>query len=103
MKKTRDLRTFDEFYQFYLGEHLHPMSRRLHFFGTTISLILLATALVTQLWWLIALSLVQGYAFAWAGHFFFEHNKPATFQYPLRSFLADWRMWWEMLTRKITW
>jgi hypothetical protein len=32
---------------------------------------------------------VQGYAFAWAGHFFFEHNKPATLAYPWLSFLGD--------------
>jgi hypothetical protein len=24
--------------------------------------------------------LVQGYFFAWIGHFFVEHNKPATFK-----------------------
>ena len=29
---------------------------------------------------------------AWLGHFFFEHNKPATFQYPLWSFMGDWVM-----------
>ena len=32
---------------------------------------------------------MQGYAFAWAGHFFFERNKPATFSYPWLSFLGD--------------
>ncbi|WP_422460561.1 Mpo1-like protein [Endozoicomonas sp. ALB115] len=26
------------------------------------------------------------------GHFFFEHNKPATFKYPVYSFLGDWVM-----------
>jgi hypothetical protein len=47
------------------------------------------------------LALVQGYVFAWVGHFFYEHNKPATFQHPWLSFRGDWRMWWEMLTRRI--
>jgi len=53
------------------------------------------------MWWLVAIAFVQGYAFAWIGHFFFEHNKPATFTYPWFSFLGDWCLWWEMLTGKI--
>jgi hypothetical protein len=52
------------------------------------------------MWWLVAIAFVQGYAFAWVGHFFFEHNKPATFGYPCLSFLSDWFMWWEILTGK---
>jgi len=90
-------RTFGEFYPFYLSEHANRTSRRLHFIGTSIAAGLLPTAVATQSWWLIALALVQGYAFAWVGHFFFEHNKPATFQFPIFSFLGDWRMWWETL------
>ena len=35
------------------------------------------------------------------GHFFFEHNRPATFKYPGFSFVGDWRMWWDILTGKI--
>jgi hypothetical protein len=45
-------------------------------------------------------ALMQGYAFAWVGQFFFEHNKPATFTYPWLSFLGDFRLWWEILTGK---
>jgi hypothetical protein len=44
---------------------------------------------------------VIGYGFAWVGHFFFEHNKPATFQYPLYSLAGDWVMYKDMLTGKI--
>jgi len=47
------------------------------FAGTSIAAALFVAAVVTQMWWLIAVALVQGYAFAWIGHFFFEHNKPA--------------------------
>lgn len=94
-------RTLGEFYPFYLGEHANRTCRRLHFVGTTVTLVLLCAALLTHRWWLIALAIGQGYAFAWAGHFFFERNRPATFRYPALSFQGDWRMWWEMLTGRI--
>ena len=95
------IRTFADFYPFYLSEHANRVSRRLHFVGTSIALALLIAALITQVWWLILVALVQGYAFAWVGHFFFEHNRPATFKYPGFSFVGDWRMWWDIVTRKI--
>jgi len=43
---------------------------------------------------------LEAYAFAWVGHFFFEHTRPATFKYPLLSFMGDWRLWWDILTGK---
>jgi hypothetical protein len=100
MKKER-FKTFAEFYPFYLSEHKNRVSRRLHFVGTSIALAIFVAALTTQIWWLVALAFVQGYAFAWVGHFFFEHNKPATFKYPMFSFMGDWRLWWDVVTGKI--
>ena len=93
--------TFAEFYPFYLSEHSHQTSRRLHFVGTSIALVLLVSALLTRNPSLIFVALLQGYAFAWIGHFFFEHNRPATFKYPFYSFAGDWRMWADILTGKI--
>jgi hypothetical protein len=101
MNGWNSFRTFGEFYPFYLGEHANRSCRRLHFVGTTIAAVLIATALATQRWWLIALALIQGYAFAWVGHFFFAHNKPATFKYPWFSLMGDWRLWWDILNRGI--
>jgi hypothetical protein len=49
--------------------------------------------------WLIPLI---GYGFAWVGHFFYEHNKPATFQYPFYSFMADWVMFKDILAGKVS-
>lgn len=94
--------TFAEFYPFYLGEHRHPVSRRLHFLGSTNALALLLCWLAGGPLWLLPLALVQGYALAWVGHFFFEHNRPATFQYPVYSFLGDWRMWWDILRGRVS-
>jgi hypothetical protein len=101
MNKESSFRTFEDFYPFYLSEHANRISRRLHFTGTSIAAALLVAALLTRLWWLVALAVVQGYAFAWVGHFFFERNKPATFKYPWFSLMGDWRLWWDLLTRKL--
>lgn len=100
MNEEKRFRTFRDFYPFYLSEHSNRTSRSLHFAGTSIALALLVAAAVTQNWWLAAEALVQGYAFAWVGHFFFEHNKPATFRYPGFSLMGDWRLWWDILTGK---
>ena len=101
MNSEQRLLTFADFYPFYLSEHTNRVSRRLHFGGTSIAITLFVTAFVTQTWWLVAVAVVQGYAFAWVGHFFFEHNKPATFKYPCFSFMGDWKMWWQIVTGKV--
>ena len=93
--------SFTEFYLFYLGEHRNATCRALHFIGTSVALSLLILALVTSTLWLIAVAVVQGYAWAWVGHFGFEKNKPASFKQPLYSFMGDWVMWFQLLTGKI--
>ena len=87
------MQTFAEFWPFYLREHSRPKTRALHFAGTTLALLLLVGALALRSGWLALAALVLGYAFAWVGHFFVEHNRPATFKYPFWSFAADWKMW----------
>lgn len=93
--------SFADFYPYYLAEHSNRTCRRLHFIGSTIGLALMVFAVISGQLWLILLALVQGYAWAWVGHFFFEHNKPATFKYPWMSFKGDWVMWKDILTGKI--
>lgn len=95
--------TFREFYPFYLREHSNSTCRRLHFVGSSIVLLLLATAIVTGELALLWLLPVVGYGFAWVGHFFFEHNRPATFKYPLFSLMGDWVMFRDMLTGRVAW
>ena len=93
--------SFAEFFPFYLGEHRNATCRVLHFIGTSVGLALLITAIVSARYWLIPVAIVQGYAWAWVGHFGFEKNKPASFRQPLYSFMGDWVMWWQLLTGKI--
>ncbi|GHB06108.1 Mpo1-like protein [Shewanella indica] len=85
-------KSFAEFYPFYLSQHSDPVCRGLHYLGSTLVLLFLLFSLLSgQFVWLLALPVV-GYGFAWIGHFGFEHNKPATFQYPVYSLMADWVM-----------
>ena len=97
----KEYKTFDEFYPFYLSEHSNRACRRLHFFGSALALVLLACFIFTLNWMLLASLPVVGYGFAWAGHFFFEKNRPATFTYPLYSLIADWVMFKNILTGKL--
>ena len=93
--------SFTDFYPFYLAEHSNRTCRRLHFAGISLGLACFALAVATwNPWWLLA-GLLTGYAFAWVGHYFFEHNRPATFTYPFYSFLGDWVMWKDMLSGRI--
>ena len=96
-------RSFAAFYPFYLSEHANRTSRRLHVVGTSLALLLLVAAALLREPWLIVAAWVQGYAFAWVGHFFFEHNRPATFRYPLYSLMGDWRLWWDVVRGRNAW
>ena len=93
--------TFAEFYPFYLSEHSNRTCRRLHFIGTALVLATLTYAGVTKRWIALAALPVAGYGFAWAGHFFFEKNRPATLINPIYSFIGDWVMFKDILTGRI--
>lgn len=96
-------KTFREFYPYYLAEHGNRTCRRLHFVGSSLVLLVLALTLVTRRWELLWLLPLLGYGFAWVGHYFFEHNRPATFTYPLFSLMGDWVMFRDMLTGRLRW
>lgn len=93
--------TFKEFWPYYLSEHRLPSNRLLHYLGTIASLSLLIFALVSQNWWLVIVCFLLGYGPAWIGHFIIEKNRPATFTYPLWSFIADYKMCFYALTGKL--
>ena len=101
MPDTERYRTFEAFYPYYLSEHSNPVCRALHYVGTTLGAAIMVFALASGRYGLILAGVVAGYAFAWVGHFFFEHNRPATFRYPLWSFLGDWVMLKDFLLGRI--
>jgi hypothetical protein len=76
------------------------VSRILHFTGTGLVFgVLIAIIATSQYNWLFLLPVV-GYLFAWIGHFFFEKNKPATFQYPFYSLASDFILFKDLIVGK---
>lgn len=98
---SRRFESFAEFYPYYLGEHSRRATRRLHFVGTAAALGLAIAAAVTLNGWLLLAAPVAAYLTAWLSHLLVEQNRPATFRYPVYSFLGDWVMFRDMLTGRI--
>ncbi|RNL90733.1 DUF962 domain-containing protein [Sinomicrobium pectinilyticum] len=94
------IKSFPEFYRFYLTEHRNKTSRILHFTGTFLVFVLVVVFIATGGGWEWLLVPVVGYGFAWIGHAFFEKNKPATFKYPLWSLISDFKLFFEILGGK---
>jgi len=87
-----EMKTFEEFWPFYVREHSNVWTRALHAAGTITSTTLFVFFAATGRWPFLPVAFVPGYAAAWVGHFFVEHNRPATFKHPLWSFVADYKM-----------
>ncbi|BEV68244.1 hypothetical protein Bb109J_c1664 [Bdellovibrio bacteriovorus] len=95
------MKSFQEFWPFYLQEHSNPFNRRLHFVGTLLVHLLIVAALLTEQWSLLWGLPVIGYGFAWVGHFVVEKNRPATFKHPLWSLRGDFKMFYQMCAGKL--
>ena len=91
--------SFEEFWPYYVSQHLDPTCRALHFAGTTLAMACVAAA---PLWPPALLAApVAGYGLAWIGHFAFEKNRPATWASPrfaVWSRRGDLRMWRRIVT-----
>jgi hypothetical protein len=94
--------SFIEFYPYYLAEHANSTCRLLHFIGSWLVLLVITYAVMKSHFALLWFIPIIGYGFAWVGHFFYEHNKPATFQYPFYSLMGDWVMFKDILTGKVS-
>jgi hypothetical protein len=95
-----DIRSFDDFWPYYVRAHSRPQTRILHATGSVLAVVMLGLAFAVNLWFLVAVPLV-GYAFAWYSHLFLEHNKPATFGHPFYSLAADYRMTFLMMAGRM--
>ena len=93
--------SFKDFYPYYLSEHKVKTNKILHIIGSLTGLSFLFYIVYIEKYKFIPISFLFGYTFAWIGHFFFEKNKPATFKYPIYSFIGDWVMLKDILTGKV--
>jgi len=92
--------SFKSFYPFYLKQHLNPINRALHFFGLLLLIVLSCLFALRGDFLYIPLSLVPSYMLSWIGHYFFEKNKPATFNHPIYSVRGDVQMFLDILMRR---
>jgi len=94
-------KSFEEFWPYYLAEHSKPETRALHALGTTAGLACAMALVAKRKWRLLPLALIPAYGTAWLAHFLVEKNKPATFDYPLWSFIGDYKMIGLMIAGKL--
>ena len=91
-----------KFYDFYLNEHQNIACRRLHFAGSSFGLLGLAKSIKNRSAKPLLKGITAGYACAWVGHFFFEKNKPASFKFPIQSFVSDFRLYSDVLRGRLS-
>ncbi len=91
LRAAWQMRSFAEFWPYYLREHSQPATRYIHVAGTVTGLALIAASFLGGPM-LALVGVMVGYALAWVAHFQIERNRPATFSHPLWSLLGDLRM-----------
>ena len=97
----RRLESFREFWPYYLNEHRSRGCRMLHYCGTISGLTTAGVATVEEPWLFLTTPLAA-YGPSWIGHFFVEHNRPASFRYPIWSAVADFRMFTLAMTGRLS-
>ena len=95
--------SYREFWAFYLSQHLHPMTRRVHAAGTVTAILTGVTALARRKWRLFAASPLLAYGPAFASHYIWEGNSPVVLRKgkPIWAAMADLQMVAKVLTGRI--
>ena len=97
------MKTFKEYYQYYLTLHQNRWNRRLHFVGQIATVAYAIVCVFNSLWLPLILTPLVVYPFAWTGHAFFEKNEPAAWSNPLWAKASDWVMLKDIVIGKIKW
>lgn len=95
------MKNFAEFWPYYLQAHSRPATRTLHYFGTSLAVLLLVASVATGYYWLALVLPVVGYGFAWVSHGAVQGNRPATFGHPFWSLRGDFLMLWRWATGRL--
>ena len=91
---------FKEFYAFYLNKHQKTGTRIFHFLGILLVLFVVFYVLKSgkeRFLWYVP---IFGLGLPWFGNAVFEKNFATTFNYPFWSIVSDFKMFFELLTRK---
>ena len=96
-KSKKTFHSFQEFYPFYLSQHINKVSRYLHLIGFLFAIFWILVGFIQAHFLYFLFAPIFGYGCAWVGHFGFEKNKPATFRYPIYSLRGDFLMVWQLL------
>jgi hypothetical protein len=94
--------SFAEFYPYYLAQHEHKLCRRAHFVGTSSAIAGIAQYIDSLnpggCWWpSCSATAAPGSGISSMSR---TGRRPS---HPWYSFKADWVMYWQMLTGKISW
>ena len=99
---NRPIASYRDFWPYYLQEHAKPQTRAIHYVGDgTFHALRDRGSSSPAICWFVPRALVAGYGPAWFSHFFVEHNRPATFTYPLWSLVSDYRMAWRWMSGRL--
>lgn len=93
----QDIKSFKDFYPYYLSNHRNQTNCRLHVVSTTV-MVTLALLSVFFGPHLLLIGFFFGMCCAWTGHFIFEKNKPSSWEYPYYGIIGDLKLWYQTIT-----
>jgi hypothetical protein len=95
-----DPASYREFWAYYLSQHLHPMTRKVHAAATAAAILTGVTAILRRRWKVVAASPLVAYGPAFASHWIWEKNNPVVLNKgkPGWAAMADLEMVYKVFT-----